>query len=278
MAQTLSVTSECSLVAQRVKLPVKMTSHLRRCAVGWVAAFALGNSAAVSGCKVSPSAIFDWAPVSPVDGPQAGGGGTGVAGSEPTAGRAVPEPVAGAAGGIQGESGSAPPPPPAIDKDARFEWTETRPGRGKCTASSFVGSYTCATQTGLPGTHVNGTLVLSLSGPNEAQQLDVDTGTANLLVDPTSPVTFMAPVVGKAMCMDKSFYGQIPETMFAGDELGIVAQLLLLGFCSTVTSGNTVRGTLDGKLDPDGSSLRGSIVLTIGACECKGSYDLRAQR
>ena len=231
-------------------------------------------SLAASGCSVAHSPIFEWAPPSTVDGPQsptqAGMGGTaGI-----TAGQAAPDAVAGAAGGMQGEPGSD----AAIDTDVQFRWTETLPGRGKCAAGVYVGSYTCNTQNGIPGTHVDGTLVLRFVGPSELQQLDVEKGSVNLLVDPTSTVSFDAPVTGKVACTSKSFTGEIPEHMFSGEAFSLGTQLLLLGFCATAPTDSSVKGTLQGKLDADGLSLTGDIVLTIGTCDCKGTYDLRTQR
>jgi hypothetical protein len=165
-----------------------------------------------------------------------------------------------------------------LDNDVRFEWTQTLPGRGMCGAGKFIGPVTCNIEGGIPGTHLDGTLVLDLVGPSETQELDVETGSANFIVDPTNVVSLTVPVTGNAMCSNRFFAGEVPETTFTGDDVGLAFQLVLGVFCASGPMGNTAKGFLEGHLDPDSLSLMGDIRLTIGSCECSGPFDLRAQR
>jgi hypothetical protein len=224
------------------------------------------------GCTASRSPIFEWAP--PATSTVAGASGSGIAGmsggAAAVSGRPAPEMAGRAGGGMQGESGTS----PAVDQDARFEWTQKLPGM--CSGANFVGSVACNVQNGIPGTRIDGTLVLDLADPSEAQEL-VGTGTLNLLVDPASMVTLMTPVTGTVSCMNKSFTGEVPETTFTGDQVGIAFQVLLSLFCGAGTTATSIKGTLGGVLDP-GGLLVGDLALTIGTCSCEGPFQLRPQR
>ena len=156
----------------------------------------------------------------------------------------------------------------------RFDWMETLPSRGMCSGAVFVGSFSCTVQNSLP-TRLDGTIVLDLVGPSETQQLDVANGTVTLLSDPSGNTAINTKVTGKVACMSRSFSGEIPETMFTPDQTGVLFQVFSGLLCA---SGNTAKGTLEGKLDPDALSLTGTVTLMIGSCSCAGTFDLRAQR
>jgi hypothetical protein len=173
-------------------------------------------------------------------------------------------------GGMQGESGTD----AQVDQNARFEWTQKLPDM--CTGANFIGSVSCNVQNGIPGTRIDGTLVLDLVGPSESQELQLETGTLNLLVDPAGMSSLMTTVTGTASCMSKSFTGEVPETMFTGDQVGIPFQLLLGVFCGAGTIANSIKGTLTGELDRFGT-LSGELALMIGTCNCEGPFVLRPQ-
>lgn len=224
------------------------------------------------GCKASRNAIFEWAPPPIVA--VVGASGSGIAGMSGGAaamsGGPAPEMTGRAGGGMQGESGTS----PAVDQSVRFEWTQKLPGM--CSGANFVGSVSCNVQNGIPGAHIDGTLVLDLADSSEAQEL-VGTGGLNLLVDPEEMVTLMTPVTGTVSCMNKSFTGEVPETMFTGYQVGIASQVLLTLFCTAGTIASSIKGTLTGVLG-SGGSLVGDLTLTIGTCSCEGPFELRPQR
>ena len=193
-------------------------------------------------------------------------GGGNAAGS----GGPAPEMAGSGGGGMQGESGTN----AQVDQNARFEWTQKLPGM--CSGANFIGSVSCNVQNGIPGTRIDGTLVLDLVGPSEAQELELKTGTLNLLVDPAGTSTLMTTVSGTASCMSRSFTGEVPETMFTGDQVGIPFQLLLGVFCGEGTIATSIKGTLKGTLDR-GGWLSGELALTIGTCNCEGPFVLRPQ-
>jgi hypothetical protein len=205
----------------------------------------------------------------------AGAAGSGVAGMSDSgtaagSGRPAPE-MAGRGGtGIRGESGTG----TQVDQNARFEWTQKLPGM--CSGANFAGTVSCNVQNGIPGTRIDGTLVLDLVGPSEAQELELKAGTLNLLVDPAGMTSLMTAVTGTASCMSKSFAGEVPETMFTGDQVGIPFQLLLGVFCGAGTTAMSVKGTIAGVLDR-GGSLSGELALMIGTCSCEGPFVLRPQ-
>jgi hypothetical protein len=275
MAQAWSRCSECSLIAQRSRTLSIVVRSVRSCPIRYAFALAVACGGA-AGCKASRSPIFEWAPPTPVAGASGSGSGSGIAGASgagdaAVSGRPAPE-IAGRAGdGIRGESGTS----PQVDQSARFEWTQKLPGM--CSGANYVGSVSCNVQNGIPGTRIDGTLVLDLVGPSESQELDVGKGTLNLLVDPTNMVSLMTAVTGTASCMDKSLTGEVPETMFTGDQVGLPFQLLLGVFCGAGTTATSIKGTLVGVLDPRGS-LFGDLALMIGTCICEGPFELRQQR
>ncbi|HKU44794.1 MAG TPA: hypothetical protein VJR89_41835 [Polyangiales bacterium] len=221
-----------------------------------------------AGCRGAESPIFEWMEARTVAGasgaPRVDAGGTE---STVTAGQSV-----NAAGtGIVGQAGSG----GHVRPDVRFDWTETVPGRGMCSGSVFIGSFNCTVQNSLPA-RLDGTIVLNLMGPNESQQLDAESGILAVTLDPTGMNNITAPVNGKVVCSNnRSFLGDVPPTMPTADQTGVLFQVFSGLLCA---SNNVVKGTLVGTLDADALSLRGDIMLGVGACNCRGTFDLRAVR
>jgi hypothetical protein len=240
------------------------------CALALVVAYS-----AVGGCKASKNPIFEWAKAPTVS--SVGGAGSGQAGASAgnaaASGKTGTEMAGRSGSGMQGESGTG----GTVDQNATFEWTQKLPGM--CSGANFLGTVSCNLQNGIPGTRIDGTLVLDLVGPSEAQELDVESGKLNLLTDPTNMSSLMMPVTGSASCMNKTFSGDVPETMFTPDQVGLGLQILGL-FCGVATTDTTIKGTLIGQLDqgPNGLTLFGDMALTIGMCTCEGPFELRAQR
>jgi hypothetical protein len=223
--------------------------------------------AVLVGCHAESSPIFDWNELRGVAG-AAGRHSAGVAGA---AGSGSAGQGANSAGmGMPVESGVGGSVAPRV----HFDWTETSSSRGMCSGAVFVGGFSCTVQNSLP-TRIDGTIVLDLVGPSEAQILDAANGTVTLLVDPSGMTAINTKVTGKLACMNRSFTGEIPETMFTPDQTGVLFQVFSGLLCA---SGNTAKGTLDGKLDSDALSLAGNVMLMIGTCSCAGTFDLRAQR
>jgi hypothetical protein len=220
-----------------------------------------------AGCQASHHAIFEWAPPATVAGDSgsatAGAGGT----NPPSGGKSAPEAGRGS-GGMQGQSGATTP----IDDHVTFEWTQKLPGM--CSGANFVGSVSCNLQNGaISGPRLDGTLVLNLVGPSESQELNVDSGSLNLILDPTGNVVLMSPATGTASCMNKTFLGAVPQRMFTTDEIGLGFQLVLL-LCGAGTT--SLSGSVIGALDVQGR-LYGTLALTMGMCTCEGPFELRPQ-
>jgi hypothetical protein len=181
--------------------------------------------------------------------------------SAPEAGRGI--------GGMQGQSGSTPP----VDDNVKFEWTQKLPGM--CSGANFVGSVSCPLMSGgIQGPRLDGTLLLDLVGPSELQELKAESGSLNLILDPTGNVVLMSPANGTASCMNKTFMGAVPERTFMNDDTGLAFQLVLLTLCGAGTT--TLSGSIVGSLDVDGR-LYGVLALTIGMCTCEGPFVLRPQ-
>jgi hypothetical protein len=134
----------------------------------------------------------------------------------------LPEVVAPPGGGAQAGQGSSAPPPPRnplaspaeepveeppqlpapaeLDPDARFEWTQSLPGRGTCRAGVYVGAFQCVTD-GLP-VLITGQVTLTLAGSPESQLLTVLDGRVGDLAGEL----FDADVEGELDCVDRHFH------------------------------------------------------------------------
>jgi hypothetical protein len=251
-----------------VELKDTVTRSVRACPIGYVLALVAACSGS-AGCKASRSPIFEWEPPATVAG-VSGSGGAGASGENVAVG-GQPAPEAGSSGsGMQGQSGSTPP----VDDGVKFEWKQKLPGE-MCTGANFVGSVSCPlTSGGIQGPRLDGTLLLDLVGPSESQELKAESGSLNLILDPTGSVVLMSPANGTASCMTKTFNGAVPERTFTSDETGLAFQLVLLTLCGAGTS--SLSASIVGSLDADGR-LRGTLALTIGTCICEGPFVLRPQ-
>jgi hypothetical protein len=152
-------------------------------------------------------------------------------------------------------------------------WGQTLPG--SCRGQNFVGTFSCNVQNAIPNTRIDGTLLVDFAAPSEAQALDVQNSSLNLLTDPVNNASLMTPVTGKATCSTKLFKGEVPQTVFTAEQVGAGFQLVIGLFCGSGAMGGTVSGTLLGQLD--GGTLYGQMALTIGTCTCEGPFNLRAQ-
>jgi hypothetical protein len=161
-----------------------------------------------------------------------------------------------------------------LDPDAAFDWTATLPSRGMCAGGRFSGTFGCDLQNAplLPiPSRVEGTIVLDLVGPTEAQTLDVATGTINIIT--ASPMSFDAGIEGAVLCAGNGFMGQVQETNVTQAQLGPLITFLW----NVMTPNATLQGALGGRLDAQSLSLTGEITMLIGGGTCRGPFDLRAQ-
>lgn len=221
-------------------------------------------------CSAARGVVFEWEPAntggsSPVDAGAgaAGGGGMGGPGGSGSGGVAGP-----------GAGGMVSPADPTLDPEAAFDWTATLPSRGTCTGGRFSGTFSCdllnAPLLPIPS-RVEGTIVLDLIGPTEAQTLDVERGTINVIT--ASPMSFDAGVEGAISCADNGFSGKLREANVTQEELGPLITFLW----NVMTPNTTVQGDLVGRLDAQSLSLTGEIMMNIGGGMCRGPFDLRAQ-
>jgi hypothetical protein len=199
------------------------------------------------------------------------GQGGSAAGTVADGGRAGWEEAGKAGNEMRGESGSG--GDAQVDQHSTFEWGQTLPG--SCRGQNFVGTFSCIVQNSIPNTRIDGTLLVDFAAPSEAQTLDAQNSTLNLLTDPVNNASLMTPVTGKATCSTRLFKGDVPPTVFTGDQVGAGFQLIIGLFCGSGAMGGTISGTLLGQLD--GGTLSGQMALTIGTCACEGPFNLRAQ-
>jgi len=185
----------------------------------------------------------------------AGQSGSGAAGSSPgsalDAGVPTPPPPPADAGQAPDDAGGSALPDPGLDPNVVFDWTETLPGAGTCSAGRYVGSFSCTAPgvAGLPVT-VSGELTVLLGGTTEEQKLSVQEGTVK-------GAFFLAPMIsGELDCPTLAFSATSVDGM-------------------DLFTAERFESSFEGTLNVDTLVIEGTFELTnASAMMCMGTFRL----
>jgi hypothetical protein len=149
-----------------------------------------------------------------------------------------------------------------LDKDAKFEWTESLPGQGTCKAGKYTGMFMCeyvpnGGMSGM-GTMVSGPVTFELKESSNGEFLEIADG--NLTGVAQGVFGFTSMLSGKLDC----------STL----ELTADAVMGTYGFGDPkVFPIGTFMGTLGGKFDQQNLTLSGDWSLTeMSGGVCKGPW------
>jgi hypothetical protein len=155
---------------------------------------------------------------------------------------------------------------PILDPNVKFEWTETLPGRGTCRAGTYVGSFSCVTNT-FPPLPIDGKLAFTLEGSSEEQLLRITEGRISDLGD----VLFSAELDGELRCLEHSFSAVTVNGMAVD---WAAPQVIGQPFVPTFRSFDT---TIEGNFDDQALVISGDWLMVNDTGDlCDGQFSTTA--